>query len=94
MILHEVKVFFVLIPGFKIKLPKIMTWFIFLFFVCFVGLISCTQKKEISDWRGPNRDGIYLESGLLKEWPEESVLREWCNCDWQVINWYTGETKL
>ena len=27
--------------------------------------------KEISQWRGPARDGIYPETGLLKEWPAE-----------------------
>ncbi len=26
---------------------------------------------QISQWRGINRDGIFEESGLLKEWPEE-----------------------
>lgn len=32
---------------------------------------SCSQKSEFSDWRGPGRDGIYSESGLLKQWPEK-----------------------
>jgi hypothetical protein len=27
--------------------------------------------KEISQWRGPVRDGIYPEKGLLKTWPAE-----------------------
>jgi outer membrane protein assembly factor BamB len=31
-------------------------------------LISCSD--ETAQWRGPNRDGIYPENGLLKEWPE------------------------
>lgn len=31
---------------------------------------ACTQKSEFSDWRGPDRDGIYSETGLLKQWPE------------------------
>jgi hypothetical protein len=31
---------------------------------------SCNQPVERSDWRGPDRDGIYEESGLLKQWPE------------------------
>jgi outer membrane protein assembly factor BamB len=38
---------------------------------------ACTQKSEISDWRGPNRDGIYNETGLLKQWPEEGPSLTW-----------------
>ena len=34
-------------------------------------LCSCAEKGEYSDWRGPNRDGIYPETGLLKQWPAE-----------------------
>lgn len=34
-------------------------------------LCSCAEKGEYSDWRGPKRDGIYPETGLLKQWPEE-----------------------
>ena len=26
---------------------------------------------EISQWRGPARDGIYPDTGLLKKWPAE-----------------------
>jgi outer membrane protein assembly factor BamB len=31
---------------------------------------ACNKPDTRSDWRGPNRDGIYDESGLLKQWPE------------------------
>lgn len=24
-------------------------------------------------WRGPERDGVYFENGLLKEWPSEGL---------------------
>lgn len=27
-------------------------------------------SQEIAQWRGPKRDGIYPETGLLKKWPE------------------------
>jgi outer membrane protein assembly factor BamB len=30
-----------------------------------------------SQWRGPNRDGIYLEKNLLKAWPEEGPAEIW-----------------
>jgi hypothetical protein len=34
-------------------------------------LFSFTKKEEpISEWRGPNRGGVYPETGLLKQWPE------------------------
>lgn len=37
----------------------------------FVLLIAGTMifAQENAQWRGENRDGIYAESGLLKEWP-------------------------
>jgi len=40
-------------------------------------LASCTGKREYSDWRGPDRNGIYPESGLLKQWPEEGPELLW-----------------
>ena len=47
-------------------------------FLSLILLISaCTQKSEVSDWRGPNRDGIYNETGLLKQWPEEGPSLAW-----------------
>jgi len=33
-------------------------------------LISPVFGQEISQWRGPMRDGIFPEKGLLKKWPE------------------------
>ncbi|MFC2114933.1 PQQ-binding-like beta-propeller repeat protein [Bacteroidota bacterium] len=33
-------------------------------------LLQCSSCKEISQWKGPDRDGIYPEKGLLKKWPE------------------------
>ena len=35
-----------------------------------VLICSCTPPSgDYSDWRGPTRDGIYPETGLLKQWP-------------------------
>lgn len=43
--------------------------------------ISCTnftnKKEDPTQWRGPNRDGIYYEQGLLKEWPEKGPSLLW-----------------
>ncbi|QIA06918.1 outer membrane protein assembly factor BamB family protein [Draconibacterium halophilum] len=40
-------------------------------------LSSCQTKPEISDWRGPNRDGIYTASNLLKDWPVDGPELLW-----------------
>jgi outer membrane protein assembly factor BamB len=40
----------------------------------FIALISVFSgslfAQEAVQWRGPNRDGIYTEKGLLKKWPD------------------------
>ncbi len=39
---------------------------------------SCDNPPpEISQWRGPDRNGIYPETGLLKEWPEDGPDLVW-----------------
>lgn len=43
----------------------------------FVGCNLFNDKTEISNWRGPDRDGIYHETGLLTEWPEEGPELLW-----------------
>lgn len=49
------------------------------FFIIVAALfISCTEKKEtVSEWRGPNRSGVYNETGLLTEWPAEGPKLLW-----------------
>lgn len=40
--------------------------------------VACGQKTEIaSQWRGPNRDGIYPDKGLLQSWPEKGPDMIW-----------------
>ena len=41
----------------------------FLSLLLFLLFPSC--EKEIAQWRGPARDGIYPDKNLLKEWPED-----------------------
>ena len=37
-----------------------------------IVFVSCANKdNSIYSWRGDNRDGVYAEENLLKEWPEE-----------------------
>lgn len=35
------------------------------------------SAQEISQWRGPNRDGIYPETGLLRKWSEAGPTLLW-----------------
>lgn len=48
-----------------------MVRILFLSLITLLIISSCAEKREFSDWRGPDRDGIYPETGLLKQWPEE-----------------------
>ena len=38
---------------------------------------NLNQAQEISQWRGKNRDGVYLEKELLKTWPESGPKLLW-----------------
>jgi len=35
-----------------------------------IAVFSCTKETELSQWRGPDRNGTYNETGLLKQWPD------------------------
>jgi outer membrane protein assembly factor BamB len=50
---------------------------IFLIAITLVLFTQCTKTTEISQWRGPNRDGVYSETNLLKEWPENGSELLW-----------------
>ena len=54
----------------KIKFLSIIKLLILI--VAFALFQSCAPngKLNISEWRGPNRSGIYNETNLLNEWPE------------------------
>lgn len=41
----------------------------FLLFVMILSL-GLSLKAQVVQWRGPNRDGHFTETGLLKQWPE------------------------
>lgn len=38
---------------------------------------ACAFSEDSPKWRGPNRDGKYLETGLLAEWPEGGPALAW-----------------
>lgn len=48
-------------------------------FALFILLVTSfsLHSQEISQWRGPERDGTYPESGLLKVWPAEGPPLVW-----------------
>ncbi|MCK4919912.1 MAG: PQQ-like beta-propeller repeat protein [Bacteroidales bacterium] len=43
----------------------------------FFVLYSCSDNKEVSQWRGPDRDGKYPQTDLLKEWPDDGPTMLW-----------------
>lgn len=44
-----------------------MKFYLTVFLITFLGL---ALEAQVVQWRGPNRDGQFPETGLLKEWPE------------------------
>ncbi|MCJ7450052.1 MAG: PQQ-binding-like beta-propeller repeat protein [Bacteroidales bacterium] len=41
-------------------------------FKTFILVFLCinVSAQDVAQWRGPNRNGIYNETGLLKKWPD------------------------
>ncbi len=63
--------------AYKTKNRLIMIRFLFLF-VILIPLLSYSQQlSSVSEWRGPNRDGIFPEKNLLKQWPENGPEMLW-----------------
>jgi outer membrane protein assembly factor BamB len=48
-----------------------------LLIICLLSIIFATSSLAQSQWRGPNRDGIYPETPLLKQWPAEGPKILW-----------------
>jgi len=44
-----------------------------------IVIIYSNKAQNISQWRGPDRDGIYKETKLLKTWPAEGPKLLWIN---------------
>ena len=53
-----------------------MRLFIFIF-PALLLCVSCSSQPEIAQWRGPNRDGSYPATGLLKAWPKDGPQLLW-----------------
>jgi outer membrane protein assembly factor BamB len=41
------------------------------------GLVTQAWSQKVYQWRGPNRDGKYNETQLLKQWPEKGPQLLW-----------------
>jgi outer membrane protein assembly factor BamB len=48
-----------------------------LLFVLGCMIPVCANAQADAQWRGPDRDGIYPETGLLKSWPEAGPALLW-----------------
>ena len=44
-------------------------------FLCISQIVN--RADDWPQWRGPHRDGISQETGLLKEWPKEGPKQLW-----------------
>ena len=45
--------------------------------LCLAGHVMAQANVNWPQWRGPNRDGISTETGLLKQWPENGPPLVW-----------------
>jgi outer membrane protein assembly factor BamB len=45
--------------------------------LCVAGQVMAQANANWPQWRGPNRDGISNESGLLKQWPADGPPLAW-----------------
>jgi len=42
-----------------------------------LAFMACHQTGEVSQWRGPQRNGIYPDNDLLNKWPENGPELAW-----------------
>ncbi len=60
----------------KTLLPKTLYTALLTTTVFLIG-ISALSADEWPQWRGPNRDGVWNETGLLKEFPQPQIKLRW-----------------
>jgi len=77
MLTHILNMVFISLNSiFEVKFnPFIMHKYLLSFTLALLMLGASAQ--EISQWRGPNRNGIYNETGLLKSWPQNGPALLW-----------------
>lgn len=55
--------------------PKRIVWAALA--ACVIYMLPNAGAEDWPEWRGPRRDGIYRETGLLKQWPEGGPKQLW-----------------
>jgi len=50
---------------------------LFIILVSTLFFFKCTSKQEIAEWRGSERNGVYLEKNLLTKWPDSGPKLLW-----------------
>ncbi|MCX6335004.1 MAG: PQQ-binding-like beta-propeller repeat protein [Bacteroidia bacterium] len=45
--------------------------------ILFAALYISISAQDVAQWRGPNRNGIYNETGLMKAWPDAGPKMLW-----------------
>ena len=62
-------------------------------FVCTAIAITLACETTLSDewpqWRGPNRDGVWQETGVVEKFPSERLKRRWTQ---PIASGYSGPT--
>ncbi len=61
--------------GMKKTFTNRVTWISV--FVLSAAVVTSAQAAEWNQWRGPDRDAISTESGLLKQWPQGGLKLVW-----------------
>ena len=60
------------------KTQKLFTRVVLIWiFLILIGFYRVGETADWSQWKGPNRDGISHEKGLLKKWPKEGPKLLW-----------------
>ena len=57
--------------------------------LCVVVSSPCVSADEWPQWRGPNRDGVWLETGIIETFPGPQLELKWRA---PVSNGYSGPT--
>lgn len=57
--------------------PLRFNWFAVLAVAAALGTTAASRAADWPQWRGPQRDGISRETGLLKEWPAGGPKLDW-----------------
>ncbi len=51
--------------------------FLFTLQIALLFSLTCLNAQVVQNWRGPERMGIYYETGLLQEWPAGGPAMSW-----------------